>query len=702
MALTWHAPKPVVQSIAAPKALHPNTMAGKMIATVARIDDFAATTLVYLQKYVGGSEGYHIWMRGQKISDLVERTLFYANMVAEVERHLHGQAVNVPALDDYTMYRTQPVSIRVFVTNAYYLGKGDGEHESDGGSSDLWPKLIDALEELNSGKYVEAVLTGGIGCGKTTIALYTTAYQLYLLSCMRSPHMLYGLDSSSEIVLIFQSVNAKAAKIVEYDRFKTMIKRSKYFTEQWPPEYRDGKMVFPNRIEVIPVTGSETAAIGQNVIGGILDELNYMAVIASSKSSVDKGSYDQAISLYNSISRRRKSRFLSQGTMPGILCLVSSKKYPGQFTDIKMRQAEIDPTIFVHDKRVWDMKPSDKFTGEWFFVFVGDMTRKPRVLADNEMMPEADRDLVMAIPREYYSDFTTGDLLNALREIAGVSTIGRSPYFLEVNKVYAAFNVGQSSIFNLDETDFVGSRLNFAGVEVYKPELPRFAHIDLGITGDAAGLAIGCVDDFMPMTNYGTSGFMPHIHVDGVLRIVPPKNAEILFYKIRQVIVLLRDKLGMNIKWVTLDSFQSTDTQQLLRQQGFITGTESVDVVPCRPYDFLKSAIYEGRLSMPVFPWLQKEILLLERDPKKGKVDHNAGGSKDCADALAGIVFGLTMRREIWGSFGIPLVMVPSSVTGGADKLESDSERRRDQTEDDTAHHQDIIRRRVHELTTRT
>jgi len=35
---------------------------------------------------------------------------------------------------------------------------------------------MNELRELNSGKYVEAVLTGAIGTGKSTIALFTTAY----------------------------------------------------------------------------------------------------------------------------------------------------------------------------------------------------------------------------------------------------------------------------------------------------------------------------------------------------------------------------------------------------------------------------------------------------------------------------------------------------------------------------------------------
>ena len=120
-----------------------------------------------------------------------------------------------------------------------------------------------------------------------------------------------------------------------------MIEGSPYFLKHYPFDKQIiTKLVFPNRVEVTPVAGNETAAIGQNVMGGLIDELNYMAVVEKSRVAVDKGTYDQAILVYNSIARRRKSRFMDNGKLPGILCLVSSKKYPGQFTDQKVAEAQ--------------------------------------------------------------------------------------------------------------------------------------------------------------------------------------------------------------------------------------------------------------------------------------------------------------------------------------------------------------------------
>jgi hypothetical protein len=183
-------------------------------------------------------------------------------------------------------------------------------------------------------------------------------------------------------------------------------------------------------IVVKPVAGHDTAAIGQNVIGGILDELNFMAVVENSKQSKDGGLHDQAVKNYNSIARRRESRFMQLGSLPGMLCMVSSRNYPGQFTDKKEEEAREQKkrqgftTIYVYDKRLWEVRPQrymfhtgqrqeQKFGKDhpfWFHVFIGDATRKPRLLENTDGLSLADKRLVMAIPIEHLTAFNN-DLL---------------------------------------------------------------------------------------------------------------------------------------------------------------------------------------------------------------------------------------------------------------------------------------------------
>jgi hypothetical protein len=111
-------------------------------------------------------------------------------------------------------------------------------------------------------KYVEAVLTGAIGTGKSTIALFTTAYQLYVLSCLKDPHGLFNLDPSSEIVFAFQSLTKDLAESIDYERFRAMLTDSPYFNQHFPFNKKiKSEMVFPNRIVVRPLSGDVNAAM---------------------------------------------------------------------------------------------------------------------------------------------------------------------------------------------------------------------------------------------------------------------------------------------------------------------------------------------------------------------------------------------------------------------------------------------------------
>ena len=459
--------------------------------------------------------------------------------------------------------------------------------------------------------------------GKTTAALYTICYQTYLLSCMKDPHYVFGLDSSSEILMVFQSLTATLSKTLDYARFKSMIDGCKYFTDHFSYN-KDvtSRLDFPNRISILPLSGKETASIGQNIFGGAIDEVNYMAVTENSKKSIDNETFDQASALYNSISRRRKSRFASAGTLPGMLCLVSSKRYPGQFTDVKEKEAQTDKTIYIYDKRVWEVKPAGSFSGVFFPVFIGDEGRKPRLLLENEYVNPKDRHLVDHIPVEYRSDFEK-DITNSLREIAGKSTLATHPFIMDTEAITRCMpRPADHSIFSDEFCDFEQYPLYLIPENFYKPDLPRAAHIDLGITSDSAGLTIGTIVGFERMIRQdGTPGeILPKFYADGCLEIRHPRNGEIIFWKIRNIIMRLK-QLGLNIQWVSLDSFQSRDTIQILRQQGFVTGELSVDRTML-PYDALKTAFYDNRIDMPFHKKLRKELASLEVDTKKGKVDH--------------------------------------------------------------------------------
>lgn len=537
--------------------------------------------------------------------------------------------------------KNYPVDIETFLFDKYFLHRPEDE---------MYPEVRSELIKINNSgvnrlnnPYTQGVFTGGIGSGKTTSALYTNAYQLYVLSCYPNPHVAFGLDSSSEILIIFQSLSGGLAQSVDYARFRAICEQSHYFKHVFPFDKDLHRMLkFPNRIEVKAIN-SDGGAIGQNVLGGLIDELNFMAITGKSAKSIDRGTYNQAITIYEGISRRRKSRFLNCGSVPGILCLVSSKRYPGEFTDTLIEEAKVDKSIYLYDKRVWDIKPKGSFIGKFFKVFVGDLSRKARIIPDGQTIPTEDVDLIVDVPIEFKREFE-GDMVGSLRDIAGVSTLARYPYFSQIDLVSKAFGKVRS-ILTSQETDFISKELRVIPGHITNHKMPRWVHIDLGVSNDACGIACGHVSEFIDI---GGGEKAPKVVIDFILRVTPPANGEIQFFKVRSLLYKLRE-LGLPIKWVSFDTYQSVDSRQILHQKGFITGVQSMDT-SIDPYTFTRNAFYEGRLELPEHTTCQSEFLSLERDNKKGKIDHPQGLSKDCSDAVAGVVYGISMRKEVWNT----------------------------------------------------
>lgn len=559
---------------------------------------------------------------------------------------------------DGGMWRELPVDFRTFVDSPAMMNK----------TGVLWPSVLAEGEEINSGKYVECVLTGGIGVAKSTLAIYTQAYQTYILSCMNSPHEVFDLDPSSEILIVFQSVNKNVATDVDYRRLRDMIAGSPYFERKFPfQKDRESDMRFPKNVIIKPVAGHDTAAIGQNVIGGILDEINFMAVVENSKQSKDGGTYDQATQNYNSIASRRESRFMQLGSLPGMLCLVSSRNYPGQFTDRKEEEARTNPRIYVYDKRIWELRP-DRFCGEKFQVFIGDATRKPRVLLDGEAMGERDAHLVMSIPVEFRQAFDS-DIMTALRDKAGVATQALHPFMMNTDAIAAAFGTAKS-VLSREACDFVNTRVTFYPRRVVNPEQPRFVHLDPSRSRDSFGMACGHVPGFVEVDRGDVIEMMPVIQYDFTLEIIPPKGGEIEYSNIRKLLYALRAN-GLPIKWVTSDTFQSTDNLQILKQQGFIVGEASMDT-DTLAYDILRQAVYDRRVMTPLHARAQSEMVRLEVDPKTQKIDHPPNGSKDVTDAMAGVAKGLTMRQEVWAKHGVSTRSKPKIIAEAAERTKSE------------------------------
>ena len=112
---------------------------------------------------------------------------------------------------------------------------------------------------------------------------------------------------------------------------------------------------------------------------------------------------------------------------------------------------------------------------------------------------------------------------------------------------------------------------------------------------------------------------------------------------------------------VTMDSWNSAEAIQKLNAKGYTAEVLSVDKTTV-PYEQLKAALYENRISYYEYPPLLQELRELEHDRVKKKIDHPPRGGKDVADALAACVNSL-----IEHSASMPVPMLRSAPAYGGD-----------------------------------
>lgn len=546
------------------------------------------------------------------------------------------------------IYRDVPVDAETFFTHDDYFGKH---------GRDLFPKLMDDLIRLFEGDYTEVVLAGAIGWGKTFLVPYIIGRILYEVSCLIDPQAAYDQAPGSRLLFPNISITLTQAKNVIFGKMKYALTTSPYFREQFPFEPYAEYLLFPNNIELRAVTTS--GILGEDVFAAAMDEVNFMETVEKSKQAHGI-KYDAAQVIYESLARRMESRFIEKGRVPGKIIMMSSTLYPDEFTDRKKKEALTNPLIFVLDYPTWGTRPLDKYMKKRFWVSMGLENEPPKLLVDRSIADQyRGKDIeVLEIPLDFYPQFKT-DIEGSLRDIAGKTKLLVERFITQTDKIYEAADTQRRHPFSLEETtlkdggkfirDLLAHQIPGSdGNLVWRPAVSsytrRFCHIDLARTGNAAGFCVGHPRGEIQVTRrdeklelYTES--MPIVYIDVMLRIVAPEGEEINFGNIRSLIYELQG-MGYLFEKVTLDSYQSSDTIQILNNRGIKAEELSLET-SLDPYNELKTALYEDRLQMYWYDIVLEEMKYLKREETTSqiKVVKLAGRSKDVADCLAGVVY---------------------------------------------------------------
>jgi hypothetical protein len=550
---------------------------------------------------------------------------------------------------------------------------------------------------------LEFLGTGAIGIGKDYAARIGMAYCLYLLSLLHNPQVEFGLKSGSGLYFIIQNKTEKLARKTTFNELRQDILSSKYFQKYFKPDKNyKSELVFPGNIYVVPFGGDDDNALGLNVGGFIANELNFMERIEKSSKTRWTGEeeYDQAEMIYTKLRRRMKSRLQVHGKLPGRIFLLSSSRYPGDFTDRKMQEAKKDDTIYVMKMTQAQSLSAEKFSGKMFYVERGNEYYRSYIMDDVKTMEEAiekckNEENVLEVNEEYRDDFEK-DVDGAIRDFIGDVVTSKQafiPYVEQLNNLRNQFitaNDGNSLFYEeriyLDEFSRPDWEqiVNLEYVDEYldSKDHPFCGHLDVGLNEDAAGLSIGHIVGYklLPKSkvyDQRLGGFKeitdnrsPIYQADGSIEIVPRRSSRVDLELVRDLIIFIRGLIFL--KWMTADTYQSVMLLTALKKAGIKCGTLSVDTNP-QPYAELQMSIKEERFRYGS-SIVRQQALALERHGEV--VDHPSGGKKDVSDSAAGMVWLLQHKVADYRSGGSRRHKEPRHVTQHVDTRETRSDRR--------------------------
>jgi len=552
-------------------------------------------------------------------------------------------AQEVKWLRDHPHFRERPATIDEFLGENYLDIDRKVRKGVKQALKDVFGAGIPDGERLS---IVEtAMITGAIGIGKTTIASIALPYMAHWVLCLNDPQDYYDLLPGSRIAFMQMSTSETHAREVIFGDIKARVDASKWF-RSWPYDPKFTKSIrFPKDIWILPGDSAETTFEGYNILGGILDEAD------SHKVTKEKDYAEQG---YNTIQSRIASRFVDNTDKDreghkGLLILIGQMKKATGFAARKYEELMKDPHAHVVRMTIWESFGWDRYTNSdgtrrsfWY-----DIDRKQ--ILPEWLGPEVQtRDKIIEVPKAFIQQFKNQPE-KALRDLAGIPPNAEDPFISQVYKIQDAetrwvASYGEDKV-PVDDNCTYPSIAEWVGTPGHTDARKRTSHIDIGYSsnGDAAGIAIGHVRELVESSE---GDLRPYIVIDLLIRFKAVSGGEVMLSDLRRVIYEMKAR-GMRIDKVTMDGFESTDTRQQFIKRKLRVGYVSMDRNKL-PYEDLREAIYEDRIEWPPYftylapgsaervPILRKELMGLS--DVGNKIDHPRDGSKDVADAVAGVV----------------------------------------------------------------
>lgn len=557
----------------------------------------------------------------------------------------------------YADFEEIPVDIETFITDDRYLGKA---WKDAGGKLKLYPFWMERLKELFPSNLETAYNTflesGARGIGKSEIACGCVCpYLMYRVMCMKNPLEFFHLKQTEKICFAFMNIKLALAEEIAASKFQKTIQMSPWFMAKGSMTSKNNLpwWIPPDPIQLIIGSQSDDV-IGLPIYFAFFDEISFIK-----NQDIDKQK-KKAKDMIDTAIGGMFTRFIYQGKNPTVLAVASSKRSEQSFMEeyIKTLAKTSANTTLVIDKPVWEVKPKGTYSDQIFYLALGNKFLESMIIPDNDvnnLTAYKDRGYqILEVPIDFKAKFLE-DIERNLCDFAGISSSSMNKYMSGqvvadcINEEYK--NPFPDIIEVGNGPEDLAQYKNFFKLEYIQKELmskPLYIHLDMSISGDMTGIAGTWITGKKVSTTEDQSKDL-NFRLAFSVSVKAPKGRQISFEKNRNFIRWLKE-VGFKIKHITSDTFQSYDLQQQLTAEGFECSILSVDRVDadriCKPYQYLRSAIYEKRFSMYRSNRLFDEFIDIERDLNTGKVDHSPNGHKDVLDAVCGSMFTASKYAE--------------------------------------------------------
>lgn len=525
----------------------------------------------------------------------------------------------------YEIYDEIPVDIDTFIEDPNYLGNTLNKGNA------IYPAWRQMLHDVfkDPYKYTTIVLTGSIGTGKSTIGVIGGLYQLYCIMCLKDPHKYFGIEATqNNIMFIFNNLTITKAQKGMYGTFMGHCLKSPWFMSHGKMVGDVNKTYLPDKRIRFDVASEEYHITSTDCFAFFFDEAN--DVLHNDGNFQDA----YAMKILNAANQRIRSRFRSKDRSMffGKSWLISSKQsemaFVEQYTQDLLNK---DPeSVYVFDKPQWEVIPIE-LSGKTFNIAYGNKNSKSRIMSSDENIELTKKQgyKILEVPVEYKKDFED-NLNRALTEVAGVS-VNYIDKFFSREYVSKSIDRNRQNPFSQDIL-IIGLRDNQEYKDYFNPNLiPQewqqeniYMHFDTSKNKDRTGISAVSQAKNNP----------EELHHLFTIYIEAPKNDQICFKKHENFVFYLYDELGWNIKNISSDGFNSAQ----LKQNFILHGIEADYISPDRtniPYLSLQRLLYDGLMKILNIPLLENEIVELNMDNVKMKIDHPINKSKDGSDSLA-------------------------------------------------------------------